>query len=116
MTDPTRPTDAELEAGHAKLLALDTILTINQVPTSEETKNKVGVHFDTSAARVLGRIVRVKRAPEDAGRQPTVEEAAALRARFLERYPELAAYYEGVRSKFKEPVWTARQKPKEPTT
>jgi len=45
----------------------------------------------------------------------TAEEAAALRTRFLERYPEIAAYYESLRSKSKEPVWTASQKPsKEP--
>ena len=35
MTGPTRPTDAELEAGHARLLA-DTDFTIAPMPTSEE--------------------------------------------------------------------------------
>lgn len=132
MTDPTRPTDAELEAGHARLTGFDPDFTIAPMPTSEETYR----------AQVLGRTVRKQtplEAPEyidiesvknkvvlrpyqapytmtaeevEAARHAlTADEAADLRARFLGRYPELAAFYEGIRSKIKEPAWTARQKP-----
>lgn len=85
MTDPTRPTDAELEAGHARLLALDTRVTITPfhvpyVMTAEE-----------------------------------VEQAQAAQATVAKwNWPELKAYYESIRSMCKEPVWTARQRPREP--
>ena len=54
MTDPIRPTDAELEAGHARLLALDCDFTIAPIATSEETFR----------AQVLGRTVREQPPPE----------------------------------------------------
>lgn len=52
MTEPTRPTDAELEAGHARLLAADTTMTIT--PMSDEVYR----------AQILGRVLRPPRDPE----------------------------------------------------
>lgn len=54
MTDPIRPTDAELEAGRARLMGLDHDFTIAPMPTSEETFR----------AQVLGRTVREQTPPE----------------------------------------------------
>lgn len=85
LTDPTRPTDAELEAGHARLLAADGTMTLGVEPPGA----------DDSFLR--------KRCD------------AEQRERVFGGYPEVNVYYEHLlefaRANPRVVVWTAVQKP-----